>query len=144
MSFTKKVNGMGVDVYSPVKKQNIRGIDETAEAKFFYGRAMIKWPKECFTLRHITNEGKRSPRVASDLAQSGLVSGTSDYILQRASKHYGSLAIELKVESGKNYAKKDQNEYILGVIDGGGYACVCNGGRAALYILERYLNNEKF
>lgn len=91
-------------------------------------------------LFHIPNGGSRHPIEALNLKLQGVKPGVPDLFYPFPTpKHYG-LFIEMKY--GKNKLTEYQKEWIDYLNKVGYLAVVCYSAEDALYILEKYSNNE--
>lgn len=140
MNIEKAKTRCGIDVFRIVDAK--KTVDEVSESISLISKIKSQMPGivECFP--HIPNEGKRSESSAGILKRMNLLAGVSDYVLFKPSKNYNFLCIELKVKKG-SYANANQRKFLHMVNKNGGYGCIANGHEAALYVLEKYMNNEK-
>lgn len=118
------------------------GMSEAVHAINFYSHAIYRWPELEMLLFHVTNEGKRSYKKGQELKEAGLIKGVSDYICLKPSKIYPYAAIEMKKVKNAS-ATREQKDFLLKCQSEGGLACIVHGYEAALYVLEKYMNDEK-
>ena len=92
-------------------------------------------------LFHIPNGGKRDAREAARLQRQGVIAGVADLFLPYPSREYHGLFIELKAEGGKPTDR--QREFLAGMTSRGYCAQVAVGSKAAIELIEWYLQRCK-
>lgn len=92
-------------------------------------------------LYHVPNGGKRDIGTAKKLKSEGVKAGVPDIVLPVARGGYHGLYIELKV--GKNKPTALQKEWLERLKQEGYYTTWCMGSKAAIQVIEDYLQMER-
>lgn len=105
-------------------------------------KAFIRWLKAVYpTLARssykISNEGKRSFKVAAMMKAEGMVKGMVDLCIPVQSTPYGALYIEFKGPKGK--LTPEQKEVMENLIHLGNHCVICWTTEEAIQETERYL-----
>lgn len=83
---------------------------------------------------HIANERRTAPHKGLILKRMGVLAGTSDIFIPRATSRYHGVWIELKTKEGR--ASPQQLEFIQDMIKEGYYGQVCYGAEEAILLIK--------
>jgi len=131
----------GVDCYLSNDRPKTKSRLEWVEGVDLYQHATHKFDGIEPVFFHVANESQSKPQYRQKLKQQGLTAGVSDYLLLAPRGGYHYLAIELKrARVGDSAIRDEQITFIEAVSNMGGYGCICYGYKAALHVIELYLN----
>lgn len=97
----------------------------------------MQYPKLTLLLRAIPNGGNRDVATGAILKAEGVLKGTADLILFRASKGYHSLHIEMKIKKGVQ--SPEQKEYESLITKEGHKYVVCRSLGHFMFEINTYL-----
>lgn len=137
---TTGLNKAGIPCYW-LTKQPKTCRSENLEQKDLNFHCKQLWPDDYKSMFHCVNEHKGSAFYGGVLNDRGRKKGVADWQVQIPRKGYHGLIIELKKEiKSKSQLGKEQKEYLLRQQALGYQVAVCYGYKAALKVIEEYLN----
>lgn len=115
--------------------EDVEQMQFTADLKYNYPELLYFHP---------VNEGAIPVQYRVKQARKGLLKGASDIIILTPNRHYHYLVIELKRQNVRKSTppSKEQIKFLDRAKLNGAFACVAYGSKAAIYVIEQYLNDN--